>query len=81
MNPSPVFEHIKKHGQVCDAQIAAELGLGLSKVRNSLSDLLAQGRISCCDVTRFENGKPVGEILCRISGFIPPAAPGRKPAR
>ncbi len=81
MSASPIFEHIKKHGQVRDAQIAVALGLGLSNVRNSLSDLLAQGQISCCNVTRFENGKPVGEILCRISGFIPPAAPGRKPGR
>ena len=81
MNTSPIFEHIKKRGQVCDAEIAAALGLGLTKVRSSLSDLSATGQISCCNVTRFEDGKSVEEILCRVSGYVPPAAPGRKPKR
>lgn len=81
MNTSPIFEHIKKHGQVRDAEIAMALGLGLTKVRRSLSDLSATGQISCCSVTRFQNGKSVEEILCRVSGYIPPAAPGRKPKR
>jgi predicted ArsR family transcriptional regulator len=81
MSTSPIFEHIKKHGQVRDAEIAMALGLGLTKVRSSLSGLSASGQISCCNVTRFQDGKPVEEILCRISGYIPPAAPGRKPKR
>lgn len=81
MNTSPIFEHIRKHGQVCDAEIATALGLGLTKVRTSISELSAQGRISCCSVTRFQNGKPVEEVLCRVSGYIPPVAPGRKPKR
>lgn len=81
VSTSPIFEHIKKHGQVRDADIAMALGLGLAKVRNSLSDLSATGQISCCSVTRFKNGKSIEEILCRVSGYIPPAAPGRKPKR
>ncbi len=81
MSTSPIFEHIKKNGQVRDAEIAMALGLGLTKVRSSLSDLSARGQISCCSVTRFDNGKSVEEILCRISGYIPPATPGRKPKR
>jgi transcription initiation factor IIE alpha subunit len=79
VNTSPIFEHIKKHGQVRDAEIASALGLGLTKVRSSLSELCARGQISCCSVTRFTNGKAIDEILCRVSGYIPPAAPGRKP--
>jgi len=78
MDASPIFEHIKKHGQVRDAEIAAALGLRLDRVRSSISDLAARGEISCCSVTRFDDGKPVKETLCRVSGFIPPAAPGRK---
>ncbi|MBK6403341.1 MAG: ArsR family transcriptional regulator [Rhodocyclaceae bacterium] len=81
MNSSPILEHIKKHGQVRDAEIAMALGLGLAKVRHSLSDLSASGQISCCSVTRFQDGKSVEEILCRVSGYVPPAAPGRKPKR
>ncbi len=81
MIQSPIFQHIKKHGQLRDSEIATALGLGLTKVRSSLSDLSARGEISCCNVTRFQNGKPVEEILCRVSGYVPPAAPGRKPKR
>lgn len=81
MNQSPIFQHLKKYGQLRDSEIAVALGLGLTKVRSSLSDLSARGEISCCNVTRFQNGKPVEEILCRVSGYVPPAAPGRKPKR
>ena len=81
MNTSPILEHLKKHGQLRDSEIAAKLGLGLTKVRSSLSDLAARGQISCCNVTRFQNGKPVEEILCRVSGYVPPVAPGPKPKR
>ena len=79
MSISPIFDHIKKHGQIRDVEIAAALGLRLAKVRSSLSSLSATGQISCCSVTRFADGKSVEEILCRVSGYVPPAAPGRKP--
>jgi len=81
MSASPILNHIKRHGQLRDSEIAMALGLGLTKVRSSLSDLAARGQISCCSVTRFEHDRPVEEILCRISGYVPPAAPGRKPKR
>jgi transcription initiation factor IIE alpha subunit len=81
MDATPILEHIKKHGQTLDSEIAAALGIGLSKVRSSISDLAAGGKISCCSVTRFPHGKPVEEILCRISGYSPPVTPGPKPKR
>lgn len=79
MTTALVLQHIKAHGQVCDADIARALGLKLGAVRNSLDDLSTRGYIACCDVTRYNDGKPVKEILCRVSGYVPPAAPGRKP--
>jgi predicted ArsR family transcriptional regulator len=81
MNKSSILQHLKKHGQLLDSEIATALGVARTKVRTTLSDLSTVGEISCCSVTRFNNGKPVEEILCRISGYIPPAAPGRKPRR
>lgn len=81
MDKSSILQHLKKHGQLLDSEIAAALGVARVKVRHTLSDLSTVGEISCCSVTRFSNGKPVEEILCRISGYIPPAAPGRKPRR
>lgn len=81
MSASPILNHLRKHGQLRDSEIAVALGLRLASVRSSLSDLAAQGQISCCNVTSFQQGQPVEEVLCRVSGYIPPAAPGRKPKR
>jgi hypothetical protein len=79
MNNTPILQYLKKHGQQLDWEIAAATGIPLPKVRISLSDLSARGEISRCSVTRFNDGKPVEGMLCRVSGYIPPKAPGRKP--
>lgn len=79
MNTTPILQHLKKHGQLLDSEIAAATGIPLPKVRSSLSELSERGEISRCSVTRFNNGKAVEGMLCRVSGFIPAAAPGRKP--
>ncbi|MCK9282767.1 MAG: transcriptional regulator [Rhodocyclaceae bacterium] len=79
MHSAPVLQYLKKHGQQLDSEIAAATGIPLRQVRASLSDLSARGEISRCNVTRFNDGKPVEGILCRVSGYIPPATPGRKP--
>jgi transcription initiation factor IIE alpha subunit len=80
MHTSSVFQYLKKHGQLLDSEIAAATGISLRQVRLSLSELSAQGQISQCSVTKYSDGKPVEQTLCRISGYIPPAAPGRKPS-
>ena len=74
-----IMQYLKDNGQRFDSDIAAATGLSLAKVRRSISDLSARGEISKCSVTRFTNGKPVEGILCRVAGFIPSPAPGRKP--
>jgi hypothetical protein len=79
MHTSEVYEYLKKHGQLLDLEIAAATGIPLADVRTSLSQLSAQGDISRCSVTSYTNGKPVEGFQCRIAGFIPRPAPGRKP--
>jgi predicted ArsR family transcriptional regulator len=79
MRTSEVFEYLKKHGQLLDLEIAAATGISLEEVRLSLSALSAQGDISRCSVTSYTNGKPVEGFQCRIAGYIPRPAPGRKP--
>jgi transcription initiation factor IIE alpha subunit len=79
MHTAPVLTQLKKHGQLFDAQIAAATGISLDDVRAALSALHARGEVANCKVTKFEDGQPVEKILCRVSGFYPPAAPGRKP--
>lgn len=76
---APILQYLKKHGQQLDLEIAVAMGIPLPKVRHSLSALSARGEISSCSVTRFNDGKPIQGMLCRIAGSIPPSAPGRKP--
>ena len=73
-----ILHCLKKHGQRLDLEIAAETGVPLAKVREDLAALSATGAIITCNQTRFEHGKRIDGLLCRMSGWIPPPAPGRK---
>ncbi len=73
-----ILKYLKKHGEKLDAEIAESAGLSLSKTRNYLAELAAKNEVVLCDSIRFEKGKKIEGILCRVSGFVPPAAPGRK---
>ena len=75
---SEVLECLKKHGQRLDTEIAAETGVPLATVRHRLATLAASGAIITCHLTRFNNGKRVEALQCRVSGYVPPLAPGRK---
>lgn len=70
---------LKKHGQRLDSEIAKEMGLTLVAVRQQLSALADRREAIVCKTIRFENGKQLEAWQCRVSGFVPPAAPGRKP--
>jgi hypothetical protein len=78
MQTDQVLSHLKKHGQLLDLEIASATGIPLAQVRKSLTDLATRGEISQCSVTHFNGNKRVDGIQCRISGYVPPAAPGRK---
>jgi hypothetical protein len=78
MQTDQVLSHLKKHGQLLDLEIASATGIALAQIRKSLAELAARGEISQCTVTHFKGGKRIEGIQCRISGYVPPAAPGRK---
>jgi DNA-binding IclR family transcriptional regulator len=71
---------LKKYGQRLDLEIAREMGVPLATVRRRLVALAGKREIVMCDLTRFENGKRIDAWQCRVSGYVPPPAPGRKPA-
>jgi predicted ArsR family transcriptional regulator len=71
---------LKKHGERLDSEIAKEMGVPLAMVRERLVRLAAAGEIITCNLTRFESGNPVQALQCRVTGYVPPKAPGRKPA-
>jgi len=75
-----ILECLKKHGQRLDFEIARETGVPLATVRERLIALAATGAVITCRLTRFENGARIEAMQCRVSGYIPPLAPGRKAA-
>jgi DNA-binding IclR family transcriptional regulator len=73
-----ILECLKKYGQRLDLEIAQETGEPLATVRTKLAGLAASGAVITCSLTRFEKGKRIDALQCRVSGYVPPAAPGRK---
>jgi hypothetical protein len=73
-----ILLYLKSHGEQLDAEIAVATGISIANVRLHLSELAAKGEVMACHSIRFEKGKKIEGIRCRLAGFIPPAAPGRK---
>jgi hypothetical protein len=73
-----VLECLKKYGQRLDLEIAKETGVPLATVRMRLAGLAKSGQIITCNLTRFEGDKRIEAWQCRVSGYVPPPAPGRK---
>jgi hypothetical protein len=60
-------------------EIAKETGVPLVTVRQQLSALADLREAIVCKTIRFENGRQLEAWQGRVSGFVPPATPGRKP--
>jgi DeoR/GlpR family transcriptional regulator of sugar metabolism len=74
-----ILEYLKKNGEKLDSEIAEVMGISLASARSQLAELASKGEIMSCHSTRFDSkGKKIEGIKCRLAGFIPPAAPGRK---
>ena len=73
-----ILSCLTKYGQRLDSELAKETGVPLAKVRQHLAELTATGAIVTCNLTRFEQGKRIDALVCRLSGWAPPPAPGRK---
>ena len=74
-----ILQYLKTHGERLDTEIAEAVGISLTKVRLHLSELATKGEVMACHSTRFEKGKKIEGMKYRLAGYIPPAAPGRKP--
>lgn len=74
-----ILKFLKANGERLDTEIAAGTGVSLKNVRQLLAELSAKGDVIMCRTTRYTSGKPVEGMLCRASGYVPPASPGRKP--
>ena len=70
---------LKRYGQRLDLEIAKETRVPLATVRQHLAALAESREAIVCRTIQFENGRQFEAWQGRVSGFIPPAAPGRKP--
>lgn len=73
-----ILDCLKKYGQRLDVEIAKETGVPLETVRQRIAALAATGAVITCNLTRFEKGERLDAWQCRVSGYVPPLAPGRK---
>jgi len=73
-----ILKFLKTHGEKLDTEIAEALGVSLAKAHAQLSELAAVGEVVTCHSIRFVKGKKIEGISCRLSGYTPKAAPGRK---
>ena len=74
-----ILQYLKNHGEQLDNEIARATGISLATVRSHLSELAIKGEVMTCHSIRFEKGRKIEGMSCRLVGYIPPAAPGRKP--
>lgn len=74
-----ILQYLKKHGERSDSDIAEATGIPLAAVHRHLSELAAKHEVMLCGSTKFVKGKEIKAIICRISGYTPPAKPGAKP--
>lgn len=74
-----ILQYLKTNsGERLDSAIASGTGIPLRKLHPYLSELAAKHQIVSCYLTRYENGKKIEGISCRLAGYAPPATPGRK---
>ena len=50
----PILQHLKKHGELMDFQIAKDLGTTLQAAKEKLAELAATNEVIMCYVMRFE---------------------------
>jgi len=79
MPTNQILQYLKSHGECLDTEIATGTGIPLANIRQHLSELAAKHEVMVCDSTRFEKGKKIEHVICRLSGFVVKAKPGAKP--
>lgn len=79
MPTTKIIQYLKTHGESLDTRIAEATGLPLATTHLHLAELTVQNQIMSCHTIKFEKGKKIEGISCRLTGFTPKAKPGAKP--
>jgi len=73
-----ILKYLKSHGEQLDVDIAAAVGMPLDQTRAHLAQLISEREVMTYHSTRFVEGEKIEGIRCRLVGYMPPSAPGRK---
>jgi DNA-binding Lrp family transcriptional regulator len=74
-----ILQYLKSNGERFESEIATGTKMSLASVKKNVEQLLAKGEIIACHSIQFrDDGKKIEGMRCRLAGYIPPAAPGRK---
>lgn len=74
-----ILQFLKTSGEGLDVDIAKALRMPVKEVKSHVSKLSSKGEVICCEVTRYEDGKKIEGISCRLSGYAPAFSRGPKP--
>ena len=61
-----ILQFLEKHGEQLDTEIAGATGIPLTSVYLHLSHLVARGEVIARRSIRFEKGKKIKGIRCRV---------------
>ena len=78
MNAS-ILQYLKTNGEGFDADIAKALHMPVGQVNKHVAELSNAGEVICCKVIKYNDGKMIEGVSCRLAGKLPTPAPGRKP--
>lgn len=74
-----ILQYLKQHGERLDFEIAKATGIPLAQTHRHLAELTSKGEVMSCLSIKFENGKKIEAISCRLVGFPLKPRPGAKP--
>jgi hypothetical protein len=74
-----ILQYLKQHGERLDFEIAKATGIPLAQTHRHLAELTSKGEVMSCLSIKFENGKKIEAISCRLVGFALKPKPGAKP--
>ncbi len=78
MSTQQILQYLKNHGERFDTQIAEAAGMPVKQVRRLLYELAEKQEVMTCQTIRYENGQKIEAVSCRLVGYIPKTAPGKK---
>lgn len=74
-----ILQYLKLHGERRDTEIAKATGISLDQTHRHLAELTTKGEVMSYLSIKFENGKKIESISCRLVGFSLKSKPGAKP--